>query len=209
MGRDMPAQMEETERLPWEMENYELRLIGKEEKPNKFYDPKPHIDNRTGNEVPGDSPLFEKNWSLKFEVVTGEKKGDWLFVNFISKYFRVKSDGKLVGKLAHIAHAINPDLDIKSTGIDIDEDLMHGFVRASVSPSEDGKYGNVTAWGKSKLSDVEKAAINGIKLTEVAPKADARPLADEPEIPFHHAERLLTVERVNGHAHHGFNRGTM
>lgn len=177
MTKSMPAQFEETERLPWEADYYEVRFLSAEEKPNKFYNPEPHQD-KNGKDVPGDSPEFEKNWSLKFEVAAGEKKGDWLFVNFVSKYWRIKKDGTLVGKLPKIVEALNPELNL-STGINVPEDLEGRFCRVSVLPKENGKYADVTAWARTKLSKAEQAAITLGATEEYVPAKKG----DE-EVPF-------------------------
>jgi hypothetical protein len=178
LAKDMPVEYDDKERLPWEAEYYELQLIGAEEHPNKYYDPEPHKNGR-GEDVDGDSIIFEKNWHLKFAVAKGEKAGDWLFVNFVSKYWRIKKDGSIVGKLPRIAMALDPTLTVerlKTEGIDIEAQVGQ-FCRASIEPTADGKYGNVTAWAKSKLTDTEKATV-------MLGSPDTAARLDGEEIPF-------------------------
>lgn len=177
MAKDMPVEYQDTDRLPWEPDYYELKLIGAEEGPNKFYHDKPYVDDRTGEDRPADNPCLEYNWNLKFEVAAGEKKGDWLFVNFISKYWRIKKDGTLVGKLPKIALALDPKLDLK-LGIDVENDLVGKYCRASIEPKDDGKYANVTAWAKTKMSAAEIAAASIGATVEEADHGDGS------EIPF-------------------------
>lgn len=181
MTKDMPVELDEEERLPWESEYYDLKLLDAEEKPNKYYDPEPHLD-RNGKEVPGDSIVFENNWHLKFEVVTGEKKGDWLFVNFVSKYWRIKKDGTIVGRLPRIAMALDPSLTperLKTEGIDIMAQKGQ-FCRAAIEPTPDGKYGNVATWAKSKLTADEKLVLNGAEVEA----EDANGVPEGEDIPF-------------------------
>ena len=182
MAKDMPAAFAETERLPWEADYYELRLIGAEEKPNKFYHDEAYIDDRTGDAKPADNPQLAYNWCLKFEVAQGEKKGDWLFVNFISKYFRFKKDGKIVGKLPEIAMALDPTLTpaiMERDGIDI-ESQVGQFCRGSIKPKENGKYADVTAWAKTKLSETDQELIK-LGATEVK---GSKPDIGDSDIPF-------------------------
>lgn len=186
------------ERADWETDMYPIALIKAEKKPNKFYRDadaltseygKPEADgywlNSKQEKVYPDWPEDECQWNLTFEVLDGEKKGDWLWV-FASPRFGIKRDGQWFGKLAAIIGAIDaaelPDLTTGDTGpwaLTAESALDEFFnrpLRASVEPKPDPQYAKVLAWAPVK---------KGAKYAAPKPsEAPADPAIGEDEIPF-------------------------
>ena len=187
------------ERADWETDVYPVALVKAEKVHNRFYRDaaalnglygKPSDDgawiNDKGDKVYPDWPEDENQWNLTFEVLDGEKKGDWLWV-FASPRFGIKRDGSWFGKLAAVIAAIDKDeLPDTSTG-DIGpwaltkdgalDEFMHRPLRASVEPKPDPQYAKVLAWSAMKPAEAKKYAAS-----KDAPTAEE--LADADPIPF-------------------------
>jgi hypothetical protein len=189
------------ERADWETDMYPVALVKAEKVANRFYRDaaaltglygKPTDDgswlNDKGDKVYPDWPEDEHQWSLTFEVLDGEKKGDWLWV-FASPRFGMKRDGQWFGKLAAIIGAIDagelPDMSTGDTGpwaLTAEGSLDEFFnrpLRASVEPKPDPQYAKVLAWAAVKKGEKYAAPKPAAKDSGTADPA----IGDE-DIPF-------------------------
>jgi hypothetical protein len=168
------------EKKPWEHDDYIVQLIPAKDKdgnllapvkkPNKFFMSEAMLCEKYGNPVPGerywldekgekrypDWPEDEQNYTLIFEVIDGPKKGDWLWVNFVSPRIYRKKDGTWGGKLAAMYLAADPTFNLEEGYEDDFSDLMRKPLRAVVEPKDDPQYAKVTAWMPVKPADMER-----------------------------------------------------
>ena len=114
-------------------------------------------------------------WSLTFEVLDGDKRGDWLFV-YASPRFYQKKDGTWGGKLAAIYQAALPGYDL-TQGIEDDlSDIIGLPLRVSAEPKDNPQYVKVNDW---------LPVPKGYKPPKAEAKPGSDPLADaDDDIPF-------------------------
>lgn len=122
------------DRKPWEPDTYYFRLLKAEEKPNRFYHAEEWTD-QNGKKRRPDDPVEQTQYSLTFECVKGEKKGDWAWF-FCAHWYT--ADGR--GKRAQIAQALDPDI-ILAKGLAKDwSDLIGKVCKIFVDPKDDPSY---------------------------------------------------------------------
>lgn len=170
MAKDKPVQTTDFERADWHDAVYPVKMIKSEEIHNKFFRSEPWTDDR-GNNRPADDEVEKTQYKLTFEVLDGEKKGDWLWA-FAPHRFGVKTDGTVWGLRAKIAKAIDPEWDVEE-GIESDNsDLLERGLLAVVTPKADPQYAKVVAWLPMAPEDSAKHAA-------ATPKAEADVEASE------------------------------
>lgn len=189
VSKTMPASAASTDRAEWVKDDYVIALKADKAKkvPNPFYMSAEKLQEKYGDPVKGerywmvekkgevkkvypDFPEDAEQWSLVFEVLDGEKEGDWLFV-YASPRFYKKSNGEWAGKLATIYLAANPKFDL-SQGIEDDFSDIDGIpLRANVVPQDNPQYGKATDFMP-------------LKKGYVVPDRPAPDEEDGPDIPF-------------------------
>lgn len=202
------------ERAPWKKRAYVLQLVGVEEKPNRFFHTEESLRAKyqrdpDGELAPGvpywekddgkkDAPSFpyqETQLALKFEVLEGEKKSDWWFLNFVDRGLRFTDEGWKNPKLAPFLFAAAPDFDPwKLIGgkpnntkagyrVVLDKDDFEHFrhvpVNASLTPKDDGKYADAGDFWPVDEGYKPKEIVPPNQPTEFVP-----PSPDDDEIPF-------------------------
>lgn len=195
MGKVMPAESSGGfERTDWLKDDYVVALIAEKAKrvPNPFYMSAGKLQEKYGDPVKGerywmvekkgevkkvypDFPEDAEQWSLVFEVLDGDKRGDWLFVYASPRVYK-KKDGTWGGKLANIYLAADPTFDLSAGYEDDLSDLDGKPLRANVVPQDNPQYGKATDFMP-------------LKKGYVVPKLpDGNPVADSgdfgPDIPF-------------------------
>ena len=178
-------QGESRQRADWDTDVYVVKMVKAERKPNRYYTTaddltakygKPNDEgtwiDKDGKEHYPDWPEDENQWNFVFEVVDGEKAGDWLWYSFVSPRLGVKRDGSWWGKLASLIAAIDktklPDMSTGDHGPwaltkpDAMQEFMEKPVRVSVEPKDDPQFAKVLAW-------------SAVKKGYAAPKAEEKP----------------------------------
>lgn len=212
MAKTMPAEGGggSVDRADWEADDYIVALKKAEPVENRYYEDVAALQKRYGEPeghnahgtpfwiVEGkkkypDFPEDRTQWKLIFEVLEGDKAGDWLFV-YASPRFWPKSDGTWGGKLAAIYLAADPAFPLHE-GIEDDlSDLLGIPLRVGVEPKAgDAKFAIVKQWLKLK-SDADRAKYAKLGAAIVTDGHAARPAAeqaapaapspDDDEIPF-------------------------
>jgi hypothetical protein len=186
MAKTMPAQGASIERADWVKDDYVVALMADKTKTvdNPFYQDEEKLHEKYGEPEKGerywlvekkgevkkvypDFPEDAKQFSLVFEVLDGEKHGDWLFVYCSPRYYK-KKDGKWGGKRAEIVLSAKPDFDLES-GLEDDWSDIDGVpLRANVEPQTNPQYGKATGFMPLKKGYV----------------APSRDIMDAPDIPF-------------------------